>query len=257
MSSEHINQMAVGLLLMSLFSVVTIGMLLTFAFIRYLHRRKVLSTKSSLEPSALSVAPPLSLTLPPFDNPSRWLAIRSSNPVAAQSALGLHNAKPCSWFEGLSRLTENTLFISPPIEGWLLVMGPGLPDPSEDIDECYRFILKISRELGHVQFFSVNRPVNHHAWVRVEGERVVRAYAWADETLWNQGKLSSAEADLELKCFGYGENPDAFSGNSHQANAEKVTFLAARWSLDPTSISERRLSSAKGIAGDLIQFKQH
>ncbi|MCI0623132.1 MAG: hypothetical protein L0387_15995 [Acidobacteria bacterium] len=257
MSPEYTNQMTVGLLLLSLFSVVTIGMLLTFVFARHLERKRMSADKAAFESAAVNEAPAFSLGLPPFENPSRWLAIRSSNPLAVQSALGLHNTKPCSWLEGLSQLTEHTLFISPPIEGWLLVVGPGLPDPSEDIDECYRFILKLSRELGHVQFFSVNRAVNHHAWARVEGERVVRAYAWAEETLWNQGKLSSAEIDLELKCFGYGENPELFSGNSHHSNAEKVTFLAARWSLDPTCIDERRLSSAKGIAGDLTHFRQH
>lgn len=256
MSPEYTNQITVGLLLMTLFSVVTIWMLLTFVFIRYVNRKRVPSAKAPFEPSTLNDALPLSLSLPPFENPSRWLAIRSSNPLAAQNALRLHNAKPCSWCEGLSKLTEHTLFISPAIEGWLLVVGPGLPDPSEDIDECYRFILKLGRELGHVQFFSVNRAVNHHAWVRVEGQRVVRAYAWAGETLWNQGKLSTAEVDLALKCFGYGENPESFSSHLHDANADKITFLAARWSLDPTSIDERRLSSAKGIAGDRIHFNQ-
>lgn len=257
MSSEYTSQMTVGLLLLSLFSVVTIGMLLSLVFVRYVNRKKALCAKSAGETSMLDEMQPLNLSLPPFDNPTRWVAIKSTNPAAAQRVLGLHNAKPCSWCEGLSQLSEHALFISPPIEGWLLVLGPGLPDPSEDIDDCYRFILKLSRELGHVQFFSVNRAVNHHAWVRVEGERVVRAYAWADGTLWNQGKLSSAEGDLEMKCFGYGENPESFSGTSHHTNADKVTFLAARWSLDPTNIDERRLSSAKGIAGDLIHSKQH
>jgi hypothetical protein len=257
MSPEYTNQMTVGLLLMSLLSVVTIGLMLTFVFIRFMDRKKAPLKNPTLKRSRPSEEPLPSLFLPPFDNPCRWVAIRSSNPIAAQTALGLHNAKPCSWSEGLSMLNEHTLFISPPIDGWLLVVGPGLPDPSEDIDECYRFILRLSRELGHVQFFSANRAVNHHAWVRAEGERIVRAYAWADETLWNQGKLSSAEADLELQCFGYGENPESFSSSAHQANAEKVTFLAARWSLDPTSIDERRLASVQGIAGDLVHFKQH
>ena len=256
MSPELTSQMTVGLLLLSLLFVVTVGMLLTFLLMRYVERKKVLSGNQP-ELATFGNAAPLSFSVPPFDNPSRWLAIRSNNPAAAQSALGLLNAKPCSWAEGLSRLTEHTLIISPPIEGWLLVIGPGLPDPSEEIDECYRFILKLSRELGHVQFFSVNRAVNHHAWVRVEGERIVRAYAWAGETLWNQGKLSLAEQDLELECFGYAENPESVRCQSHQANADKVTLLAARWSLDPTSIDGRRLSSAQGIAGDLIHFKQH
>src|SRR5438309_7798622 len=140
MSSEYTSQVTVWLLLMSLFSVITIGMLMTFGFIRYVDRKKVLSPKSAANLLMPDEAQPLHLSLPPFDNPARWLAIRSSSPAAAQSALGLHNAKPSSWGEGLSKLTEHALFISPPIEGWLLVMGPGLPDPSEDIDECYRFI---------------------------------------------------------------------------------------------------------------------
>src|SRR5688572_15837083 len=99
MSPEYTSQMTVGLLLMSLFSVVSIGMLLTFVFIRYVDRKRVPSAKSASDPSALNDALPLSLSLPPFENPSRWLAIRGSNPLAAQSALRLHNAKPCSWCE--------------------------------------------------------------------------------------------------------------------------------------------------------------
>ena len=35
--------------------------------------------------------------------PGCWLAIRSRNLAAVQSALGVHNAKPCSWLEGLAR----------------------------------------------------------------------------------------------------------------------------------------------------------
>src|SRR5262245_33671450 len=142
MSPEYTTQITVGLLLISLFSVVTVGLLRTLLFTQYIDRKKRFSRKSPVEPATPNETRGAGLCLPPFDYPSRWLAIRSSNPVAAQSALGLHNAKPCSWGEGVSKLTEHALFISPPIEGWLLVMGPGLPDPGEDIDECYRFILQ-------------------------------------------------------------------------------------------------------------------
>src|SRR5256885_14182306 len=46
--------------------------------------------------------------------PSSWLAIKSRNLRAVQSALGLHNAKPCSWIEGLAG--EEKLFIAPPVK---------------------------------------------------------------------------------------------------------------------------------------------
>src|SRR6266403_2082153 len=51
--------------------------------------------------------------------PESWLAVKNPNLVAVQSALGLHNAKLCSWSEGL----DQKLFIAPPVNGWILVMG--------------------------------------------------------------------------------------------------------------------------------------
>src|SRR5438128_1552651 len=82
--------------------------------------------------------------------PASWLAIKSCNLLSVQSALGLHNPKPCSWTEGLAG--EQKLFIAPAVKGWILVIGSGLPDPSEDVDACFRFVVDLSRKLGQVQF---------------------------------------------------------------------------------------------------------
>src|SRR5438093_5524731 len=97
--------------------------------------------------------------------PACWLAIKSRNLLTVQSALGLHNPKPCSWMDGLAG--EDKLFISPPVNGWILVIGSGLPDPSDDVDACFRFVLGLSRRLGQVQFFIASRVLQLHAWVRV------------------------------------------------------------------------------------------
>jgi hypothetical protein len=189
--------------------------------------------------------------------PRRWLAIRSDNPQAVQAALGLLRARPCSWEEGVSAAHQR-LFISPSIGNWVLVMGSGLPDPAQDVDKCFHFILALSRKLGEVQFFSVNRPVHHHAWVKADHGQILRAYAWAGRTLWNQGRLTRAELDLRLLCLDYVEpaergffnQPDPFA-----ANTERVPLLAARWSLDPTSLNARALREAQGIAGELSRSR--
>src|SRR6185436_5927489 len=109
-----------------------------------------------------------------LSRPSSWLAIRSRSLQAVQSALGLHNAKPCSFLEGMS--DSEKLFIAPPVNGWILVLGAGVPEPGEDIDLCFRFVLDLSRKLGEVQYFSASRILQAHAWVRAERGRVVRAY---------------------------------------------------------------------------------
>jgi hypothetical protein len=49
--------------------------------------------------------------------PSRWLAIKSSDPLRVQRALHLHKPTPCSWADALARPQEQKLFISPPVAG--------------------------------------------------------------------------------------------------------------------------------------------
>jgi hypothetical protein len=183
--------------------------------------------------------------------PGCWLAIRSRNLLAVQAALALHNPKPCPFLRGLSG--EEKLFIAPPVKGWILVTGSGLPDPSEDVDACFRFVVELSRKLGQVQYFSASRVLHHHAWVKADGGRVVRAYAWAGRTLWKQGSRTSAEKELDVRCFDYLEpsqrplfgQPDLIA-----ANVDKVPLLAARWSLDPARIDERLVETVRGIAGE-------
>src|SRR6185437_10102915 len=96
--------------------------------------------------------------------PECWLAVKSRNLAAVQAALGLHNSKPCSWVEGLLGSGDQMLFISPPISGWILVIGSALPNPSDDVDCCFRFLMDLSHKVGQVQYFSASTVLNHHAW---------------------------------------------------------------------------------------------
>jgi hypothetical protein len=187
-----------------------------------------------------------------FEIPSRWLAIKSNNLQIVQSALCMHNPIPCSWEEGMSRAQRQKLFIAPPIHGWILAVGAALPDPSDDVDESFHFIVDLSRKLGEVQFFSANRVLQHHAWVKANQGRVVRAYAWAGTTLWNQGPKTHAEIALGLKCFDYcHEEPRMFAAHELlRSNTEKISLLAARWSIDPTAINAARMERSQGIAGE-------
>jgi hypothetical protein len=186
-----------------------------------------------------------------FRRPGCWLAIKGNTLFSVQSALDLHNPKPCSWIQGLAGAEK--LFIAPPVNGWILVFGSGLPDPSEDVDACYRFVLDLSRKLGHIQFFSLSRVVHHHAWIKADTGKVLRAYVWAGQTLWQQGLRTQAENELDLKCFDYAEAAERTSFNAPDSvctNVDKVPLLAARWSLDPAHIDERFLEAAPGIAGE-------
>lgn len=245
-------------LLISLFLGVALGILITCMFVVLHFLRKNRNNNRPLPRRPEFIPRERRFQPPVFNLPARWLAVRSGNPMLIQSALGLHNPTPCTWEEGLSAAHDHKLFISPPVHGWILIMGSHLPEPGDDVDRCFRFVMDLSRKLGHVQFFSINRPVNHHAWVQVEQGTVVRAYAWAGRTLWNQGRLTRAEIELNLKCFAYGDGEERIDyGRPDPAamNTERLPLLAARWSIDPTSIDARMLKENNGIAGQLSRTK--
>lgn len=257
MTAEGMNQLIAGLLVLMVLCVLLVGVGLVF-FARVCSRRS--RSQSEGEASDLMVPkPPLTRLLSAGFNeaPARWFAVRSQDLDAVQSALELHNPTPCSWGEGMAKLDQFSLFIAPPFQGWILVVGQAVPDPAEDVDECFRFVARLSRALGSVQFFSLNRALNHHAWVRAEDGRIERAYAWAGETVWNQGPVTDAERKLKLHCFEYGSDAESslLQLEILQSNTDKVPALAARWSFDPGSIDVTAFRRRFGIAGDLAHSR--
>jgi hypothetical protein len=256
LSALRDNDLVAALLILLLGIVLVLGVACTLLVVHCLRKERV--SKGRLARTAELLRRERRLQSPLLTIPARWLAVKSINPRAVQAALGLHNPRPCSWEEGVSAAEDQRLFISPPVRGWILVFGSNLPEPGEDVDKCFRFILDLSRKLGHVQFFSVNRVVNHHAWVLAESGVVHRAYAWAGRTLWNQGRKTRAEFDLALKCFDYGEGEDRIQFGRIDptvVNTERLPLLASRWSLDPTSVDARLLKENQGIAGRLSRSR--
>jgi len=178
--------------------------------------------------------------------PECWLAVRTTSTENVRAALGIHRAAPCTWAEGLAG--EHEFFISPPVHGWVIVTGQGLPLPSDDVDATFYFLTALSRQLGHVQYFYARRADAHHAWARLDDGCVTRAFAWAETTLWNQGNVTVPETEAGLKLFAYAD--DAATPAAARHNFERVARLAARWSLDPAEVQGAAAPLASGLAGE-------
>ena len=141
----------------------------------------------------------------------------------------------------MARLRERRVFVSPPVDGWTLVIGAGLPDPAADVDVAYRFLTRLSRSIGEVHFYSADRVLNFHSWARLDSGRVTRAYAWAGETVWNEGRSTLEERLLGMRCRAYAEEPPPVRFGevpSELHNTERVVLLARRWSVDPMAAIE-------------------
>ena len=235
----------VPLLLLAILGVVLVTGFIMMVFLISFNRRNLALNEWSRRTEAF-----LSAHTVPAPRPETWLAVRLQHPDAVQRALGMKKATPCSWSEALAG--DHQWFIGPQIDGWIIITGTGIPNPDDDVDRCYHFLLSLSRKLGHVQFFHMDPLLQHHAWVRVEAGTVLRGYAWTGHTVWNQGRFTAAEAELGLKCFDYGDGGDSNESNFVDrmiANVDKVPLLASRWSLDPGRIGMDLAEKGKGLAG--------
>jgi hypothetical protein len=251
------DDMVACLLLLLVASVVVLGavcLLLVLHFVNQ-RRRDSLALAESAEPTPATPAPPW-LAGGMLLVPARWMAVRASTVREVRNALELSNATPCRIEDGLAGNHHKALFLAPPTHGWVLITGPGVPDPAEDIDEVFHLLRALSIKLGAAQFFGFNRSLGHHAWAWARGGGIVRAFAWAGHTLWNEGDPTPAESALRLRCPDYLDSLSA-SPNTQDAvlsNIDKVHLLAARWSVDPVSVHQQQ-PNAIGVAGEFIRIR--
>lgn len=229
-----------------LFLLVFFGLAIGMGFVFFTVARALNRRANRLKEVAQHDIGQIFSTVPYPQRPAAWMAVRSATPEAVKLALGLGRSIPCSWAEGLAGSHE--FFISPPVHGWVIVTGLGLPHPDDDVDACFLFLTTLSRKLGHVQFFHSDRILQHHAWARLDDGCVTRAFAWAGVTLWNQGAKTLPETELGLHCFGYGDESATF--HEIQKNLEGIPLLAARWSFDPAEVKLHSIRQATGIAGE-------
>ncbi|MDD9866246.1 MAG: hypothetical protein OXS32_07865 [Verrucomicrobiales bacterium] len=184
--------------------------------------------------------------------PRTWLAIKSRNPEDVARSMGLEGLQPCASGNALTGLTADQLFVSPPVNGWVVVLGDRLPNPESDIDRCFRFLNETSERVGHVQYFHGNPTLGHHAWVKVIERQVARAYVWTGETTWNQGETTLAEQKSGMQCFDYFSDDDegAFQlWETVRQNVEQLPLLASIWSVDPVALEEGAFRARPGWVG--------
>jgi hypothetical protein len=188
--------------------------------------------------------------------PARWMAVRASTVREVRNALDLSNATPCALQDGLAGNHPQALFLAPPVNGWVLITGPGIPDPAEDVDEVYHLVRALSIKLGAAQFFSFNRALGHHAWAWARGGGIVRGFAWSGRTLWNEGAPTPAEKALRMRSPSYDETPPRtpLACDVILANLDKVPLLAARWSIDPVGVHQHH-PNAIGVSGEFTRIR--
>jgi hypothetical protein len=184
----------------------------------------------------------------PFGYRMGWIAVRSRDTAGVAAALQLSQPEVANWRTGIGSVYDDTLgqtriFVSPPVNGWVFVIGLPLPHPVGPgfVDKCMPLLTGLSKRFVEVQYYLAYPPVDLFAWIRIIDGKVQRAFAIGDEgVVLSQGKTTKDERALGLKLFELrgvkGRKGDAGGALILHPTEEHVMRLAGRWSIDPINI---------------------
>ena len=145
----------------------------------------------------------------PFGFKVNWFAVKASDPASVLDALEFSKPTPANWASGLKAMYgdlegDSWVFVSPPLGGWVLVVGHSLPYPTDEthhgtgkkFDELFSRLMK---RFDDVQFFGSHRVADFVTWARALSGKPMRIFAWAGsngEVLANVGEQTPEEAML-------------------------------------------------------------
>ena len=189
-----------------------------------------------------------------FGYKNSWLAIRTTDADEVLEALSITNAQRSNWSSGLDAAYKGHTFVSPAIDGWVLVVSHEMPElghPAQ-ADLWSSMMTALSKRFDDVQYFGTHRVSEFHAWSRFRRGVEHRAFAFADyETMINRGTKTDGELELG---YDYSMDPseeDWDAGNVCFPNEEHVMEIASKWSLDPCKLGELELPAGTGWIGNL------
>lgn len=221
------------------------------AFILWLPRKqlkKEAGQKLALEDSPVA-----------FGYKCMWFAIKTDDTSKAAEALNLQNAVPCNWANGIDEAYKTSVYIAPAINGWVLAVGLSLPHQgtNESYDEITGLANKLSERFGEAQFFCTHWIVEYHCWLKSVNGKIERLYSYLGESGENlkiKGKPTPAEQKYNLvntfsddaKNENYFEREDLVVPDE-----ELVMEIAGEWSVNPTTLEDRKNIRGLGILGNL------
>ncbi len=209
-----------------------------FSESKYLNKNK--QPKKENKPEAVRPAEPAVLPVRPetgsepdfpvpFGYKCNWLCVRSDSPEEVIQKLGLKNSEPSNWDKGIEMAYNGYRFVSPVLDGWVLVVNYGmdiLTLAPELLDES-------AKKFPELQYFSTHRVSEYHAWVKYVNGEMVRGYGWCGcdgEVLLDRGALTPEEERLGFTNLVGADNA---SETAEYPDEEYVMEIAAAWGIDP------------------------
>lgn len=188
-----------------------------------------------------------------FGEDHAWFAVRSSDPAAVAAALRLRTLLPANWRAGLAAVKSEGVFVTPSIDGFVLVVGRDACPAMGNLPEfVQQWLERLSQRFGEAQWYRSERACDQHGWAVAHHGVLSRAWCWdgeEDEVTWQHGEPTRAEAGLGF----FVDDPRDRSDAVHKwwPDGASVRRLAAAWSLAPHELGCRGLPPSRGAIGRL------
>ena len=214
-------------------------------------------TKTASSPHHLPTISMLAGEPESFGYKIAWLAVRTDDPEKVLSVLAdVRDIQRANWQSGIAWAYragatggDNFVFVSPPVNGWVFVVGvPYLEKPefNRPIERILQLLLPVFPE---VQYFGSDRRVGYVAWAKIHNGQWLRRFAVADGTVFfNDGAFTEEERQLglvELQDCDFGDNFEEWL-ESGADDEETVLRLAGLWSINPEDLPEMGLPPSVG-----------
>ncbi|WP_182869337.1 hypothetical protein [Stieleria mannarensis] len=183
--------------------------------------------------------------------------MRSTTPVDVAEFIGLSHPQDCNWSSGVSFAYDGGLFVTPSVDGWVLICGRDLPPFSESaLAQVETRLSLFSERFAEAQVFATHRVVEYHVWARARDGVMTRGFGYVGEsgvTLFDQG-FDDKEASLGFEFIDMNDVPTEEELDAADWPSEEAVMEVARvWSICPVDLAERT-SPGVGLAGKHSTF---
>ncbi|MFM9950227.1 MAG: hypothetical protein ACKV1O_19995, partial [Saprospiraceae bacterium] len=170
------------------------------------------------------------------------------------NALNLNKLEKANWVEGMIKGNRGYVFVRPPIEGWILISGEGIPVPdSEDgINASQKLLNQLSKRFGEAQAFGNYMHGSLAFWMKSVNGTVERLYCIARQTTFIEGKPTQVEEPWTLFDSNSPEaETDEYWESTLSPGAETVLEVAESWSINPMNLEKYKGIGEFGHTGML------
>lgn len=182
-----------------------------------------------------------------------WIALKANSSEEVAKYLEFTKQNSVDWIEGTIRAYEGEIFITPPLDEWILIHGMGLPSPDSKFGnhESVELLNFLSNKYGEVFLFGNHRVSSVAFWSKSKNGILNRLYVVADgigESIGEPSKLELKWNLIDLTPGVEAPNEDEWDGYLYPGEDE-VIEMAKFWSINPMDISKLQNVEGKGIVG--------